>query len=84
VKIGRKEGFSAVLFLSALRPIHLRSLLGAIGSDAVRFFAAYARAGGNIRWLENNRIKFCFMKPYCRLRDEKIPFEQIWKPRARC
>jgi hypothetical protein len=43
-----------------------------------------ATAGGNIRWLENNRqYQILFHQAYCHLRNEKIRFEQIWEPRPR-
>lgn len=38
-----------------------------------------ANAGGNIKWLENNKNhQIYFHKAYCRLRQEDVPFERVW------
>jgi hypothetical protein len=39
-------------------------------------------AGGNVSWLASDRTyRALFVKAYCRLRGEQIPYEKIWNER---
>jgi hypothetical protein len=72
-------------FISQCAAAHLISRLTATDPVAPTSLRKRIKnAGGNVSWLEGNRTyQVLFHEAYCRLRNEPVPFEKVWKSHDR-